>query len=150
MGAIIVIFAGIVGLDAHRMITRGERSLTWPAADGTVLRSTIVPVSVHDRQGRVTRQYLAAKIECRYQAKGRTLAYSWQESENAYSVLGRYPQGRNVKIYYDPAPESEDAMLHPGVDEGFRTVRINAVWIVISGAGMIAFSLLTLWRNRGA
>ena len=136
-----IVFAVI----AQQMISRGERSLRWPAAEGTVVRSTIVPVVERNRQGREKRQYMAARIECVYEAKGRKLEYSWRESVNIFLVLEKYPVGRRVKIYYDP--EVEDATLHPGVRDADRSMRLWSALSAASGVVILVLSFRKIWRT---
>lgn|GEM_PF-2895137 len=148
VGTILCACGFIFACLAHQMIDRGERSLHWPAAEGTVVRSTIVPVVERNRHGRETRKYMAACIECIYKAKGRNLKYSWQESENIFAVLEKYPVGGRVKIFYDP--EFEDAILHPGVRDANRSMWRWSTLAAALGAAFMVFSLRKIWRLPAA
>jgi len=148
VAAVLFIFGLVFAIVSQQSINRGEQSLGWPTSEGTVLRSSIVPVAVLNRQGRETRHYMAACIECVYQANGRTLEYSWQESVNIFAVLEKYPAGRRVKIYYDP--EMEDATLHPGVRAADRSIRLWSVLATALGAAILVPSMRKMWRTPAA
>ena len=148
VGTILFVFGLVMAFVAQQSIDRGERSLRWPAAEGKVVRSTIVPVIVRNRQGRETRQYMAARIECVFEAKGRKLEYSWQESLNIFAVLAKYPVGRSVKIYYDP--EIDDATLHPGVRDADRSLRLWCALAAALGVVILVPSMRKIWRTPAA
>lgn len=139
VGTFLCICGLVLALVTQQTISRGERSLRWPTAEGTVVRSSIVPVDVRNQRGRVTRQYMAVCIECAYDAKGRKLEYSWQESESIFAVMEKYPVGRRVKIHYDP--EVEDATLHPGVRDADRSIRLWSALAAALGAVIMLLSM---------
>ena len=121
-------------------IYRGIASTSWPAADGRVVYS-------HARTGSAYETMLWYE----YFLDGRRyLASNYRNGGNASplrsvaeSAAKRYPEGRAVKVYYNPANPAE-ALLEPGVWWGnfvapiVGAILLGAAWIAKKHAEIIA------------
>jgi len=129
------------------LIANARLSLSWPTTTGTVVHSE---VTSHDSRsdGKTTRMY-SADVHYRYTVNGGqyssdrvTLGDSSTSSAGGkQEIVGRYPAGARVMVYYDPDyPQS--ALLEAG--PVFITYLPFAFGLLAIAAGVAAF----FWRSR--
>ena len=92
-------------------IVNSIRSRTWPSAPGEVLSSR-VEVSPSYQQSSSTsrnRAHYTAKVRYAYMVNGRRFTndvITWRDQSTggseAEQLVGRYPAGRKVSVFYDP------------------------------------------------
>jgi hypothetical protein len=98
----------------------GMASQSWPTAEGKILSSRIQSRRDRDSSGRATTMY-TAKVDYEYQVGERQFRsqrvqyglFSSSARNQARDVMERYPQGRAVKVRYNP-DSPEVAVLDPG------------------------------------
>lgn len=109
----------------QKMVDRAKASLDWPSVQGKIVESEV------NRERKQTGTGSDKKIETMYTAE---IIYSYQvgaqeyestqrriggktsssNSSDAYKIVGKYPKGKSVAVYYDPV-SPEEAVLEPGV-----------------------------------
>jgi hypothetical protein len=102
-------------------IYRGEQSKEWPTVPGVITVAELGKQSDRDSDGRTSTTYRA---DISYDYLVNDTAYvngnvhfgSMQSSDpsTARAVLKRYPVGKSVTVYYNPA-RPQQAVLEPGV-----------------------------------
>ncbi len=118
----------------------------WPQTKGQIVHSEFVvhkaqvgPGQQRDRYGALVRyKYEVEGIE---QTSGR-VSFGWESAQtrtSASDYVQRYPQGRSVTVYYDPADPSS-AVLERGVPSRFwLTVAGAAIFLLLGIASIHAF-----------
>ena len=99
-----------------RIVLRARASASWPHVTGRVVSSS---VGSDHGDGSITYQ---AKIRYEFSVNATTfngdrVAYGDQSSSNrsrAERIAGRYPEGRDVKVYYIPS-DPKECVLEPGM-----------------------------------
>ncbi len=107
------------------LLARQSRTAGFPHVVGRILKS-----EVRETQG--TKPTYAAEVEFAWRVagveyKGATVRHGFSRSGKVYveRVVARYPVGREVEVYYDPAAPGE-AVLEPGLVGGDLNVLIFA------------------------
>lgn len=124
---------------AIRSLRRRLESRHWPSTPGTIEAVKVDRVKRFSQWNPVPQR--GAFITYRYRVGSSTLRASgiggFQESflADAEAVAARYPVGRQVTVYYDPA-RPENALLCPGA--------ISADWI-FAGTPFVALLALVWW-----
>jgi hypothetical protein len=135
--------------------TRAARaSVTWPSAEGVVVRSEVVRSGGGSSRSSVSYE---ADVRYRYAVGGRRyesgrfaigVAHSFADPAAARAEVAAYPPGRRVRVYYDPREPAESCLV-PGVDGALRTA---AAWIWILpalGVGLTAAGARSVRRRGG-
>lgn len=122
------------------LLDRAERSTNWPTVDGVVTSS-----EVRSSVTKGKRKYWAAvsyqfNVEG-HQHRGSTISFGDYRSSSRHefeAVVARYPVGKQVSVYYDPAaPDSN--VLEPGVTLGARVPLI--IGLVFAVLGVVFFAV---------
>jgi len=109
------------------------QSLNWPSVDGTVTESRVMTTS-DDEGSNLYRPY----IKYEYQAGGTKLTndkfslgmvYSTSNIKKSQETVTRYPVGRQVKVYVNPANPAESALEQKGSTTA--TLVIGIVLVVL-------------------
>jgi len=129
-----VVFAGVgIGLTiyAYGLHGKAKASKNWPPADGTISSSS---VSQHKSSSKDSTTY-HAEVYYKYSVNGTNYSnnqvtfgdYGSGSPGHAQKIVNRYPAGKTVTVYYNPATP-EESVLEPGV-----------VWFVrvMLGAGIV-------------
>lgn len=125
--------AALAAWSAHEY-WRGRASLSWPAADGEVMSST-----VRERRGR-RGPFYESDVEYRYavggvEFTGRRPSFGGvrlaeRSPAVAYAELGGLEPGARVPVYYDPR-DPRRSVLRPGSrreDLGFVAIGLTLAW----------------------
>lgn len=143
---------GGLGYWGWTILQDARASATWPNTPGQVVSSDVRHST--DSEGgdsyspEVTYQY--SVNDQSYQADRIKFGEnSYNSNRRAQEEVDRYPVGRTVDVYYDPA-EPEKAVLEPGVSGGsYIVISIGAVFMLISLI-MAPFMLYSNLRGRSA
>lgn len=152
MGLGLLTVALIAALILGPLTWHGLRSASWPTAPGVVTDSR---VTLSLSSG-TTRYW--AHVEAAYTVMGRpyrTQRRTYRSSESAESAVrgavARYPEGRTVRVHYDPAVPAR-AVLEPGTDPVVFGAFALTVLVTLLGAAITLSTLpvvaTTLQRRR--
>ena len=141
---ILLIIGGVLLIKFVRDIMMGQKSRSWPVASGTVIQSVMETHHDTDDDGSTSTTY-GVKVHYTYSVGGREYE-SWRRTfsevrtnsmRRTQEILGRYPQGANVEVYYDPADPSS-AVLETGVGTSSYVFLGLAIVLVLAGlAGLL-------------
>ncbi len=122
-------------------LTKGKESTSWPTVSGTVKKCEIEKRTGTEGSGSSKREvtYNIAIISYEYSVEGASytsnrVAFGGQKRGSAHSLASRYPQGKTVKVFYDP-DDHEESVLEPGLTGGSYFFLIFS--IVIIGFGCL-------------
>ncbi|MDA3894799.1 MAG: DUF3592 domain-containing protein [Desulfobacteraceae bacterium] len=141
-GAIIFIAVGImIALFAYSAHKTSVESKTWPTVNGNIIRSEIEQHGSTTGEGpdKKTPAHEYAKIAYQYTIDGQRyestkISFS-SSSENTRQIVSRYPKGKAIRVYYNPAKPTQ-AVLVPG-NSGINYVPyIFAGVLILLGMGM--------------
>lgn len=113
--------------------TKIKQSLNWPSVDGTVIESRVM-TTTDDEGSNLYRPY----IKYEYEAGGTKqtndkfsmgMVYSASNIKKSEETVARYPVGRAVKVYVNPANPAESALEQKGSTTG--TLVIGIVLVVV-------------------
>ncbi len=115
------VFLGYIGIDTYR---DGKETESWTATTGRVLSSTVdLDTRTERRNGRTqTKKTYTPLVSYEYTVDG--VRYEGDNiraddhgggSDRAYEIAGRYPDGAETTVYYDP-DSPEDAVLVRGAE----------------------------------
>jgi len=98
-----------------RALVRAVRSKSWPSVEGSIASSAIIKDQYSNSHAK---HWLRAAIRYSYCVRGRSYAgqrirFLDQGTNDAETVVARYPAGKAVRIYYSPADASL-SVLEPG------------------------------------
>lgn len=133
-----------------RMRLKVGQSHKWPTVPGEIVSSELESdIERHDRK-RITTY--AAAIRYAYEVDGKTYesdqiqlggSSETSEPEEFERMVKRYPEGKRVKVYYDPdAPAT--ATLEPGELGGIYNMAMVAGGFILVGGIIVA---LTIWGH---
>lgn len=134
---------GLVGLATfcygHYQLSRARASRTWPSVDGEIFTSRIKRHT--DDEG----THYSADIEYRYRVDGKEFESSviviGGHSYSAHGAVGRYPQGQQVKVAYNPS-NPHQAVLEPGVESTqMQTIGVGVMFGALFMAILFNFIL---------
>jgi hypothetical protein len=116
---------------------RAQASRQWPTSSGTITASTL------EKSLDSKRRYRAA-VRYRYRVGGKDYESNrvfWGGNEgrekSMASVVGFYPAGRKVKVFYDPQNPAE-AVIDPIQNAGSRPLVLYAMGLMT--LGLFAFT----------
>jgi len=138
-----------VAMDAYRM---GQVSKSWPSTQGVVIHAGVA--SSGPSGGKVSysedvqftyrvdgRNYKSSRIDVE---PGPGATYS-SDPSNARTMVNRYPTGKSVAVYYNPAKPSL-GVLQPGVTAmTWRIIGIGSVFIFIGALIALSGMIRTLF-----
>jgi hypothetical protein len=129
----VLVGLGVLAWGIH-LTLQGLTSQNWPAVQGTIISSEIQESEDSD-SGTV----YGASVRYAYRVDGIDYTgskvsfadISASDSSIAIRVVGRYPAGRSVAVYYDPA-QPKTAVLETGVSGNFLLLYvIGGMFVVI-------------------
>ncbi|MFH2044887.1 MAG: DUF3592 domain-containing protein [Pseudomonadota bacterium] len=125
-------------------ISKAKESVNWPTVSGTVITSKTEERKSTEGSGssKKTRTYYVAIIQYEYQVEGTSytsnrVSFGGQKRGSARTLVNKYPEGKSVKVYYDP-DDPEIAALEPGMEGGSYFLPIFGAIIILFGC-LIAF-----------
>jgi energy-coupling factor transporter transmembrane protein EcfT len=126
-GSIIFTAIGIlIALFSYNAYETSAESKDWPTVEGVIVTSEIEQQTSTSGEGsnKKTTVNSYPKIAYRYQVDGQdhesTKISFFSASGNANQIVSRYPKGKTIRVYYNPA-KSQQAVLVPG-GSGFPVV----------------------------
>lgn len=129
------------------VLQNARASAEWPTAVGVITGAELDHSSDEDGdswQPRVSYRYLAEDV----QRTGVTIKFgenSYDSRRTAEEILARYPVGRPVAVYYDPA-DPETSVLEPGVTAGsYILLAVGSIFVVLS---VIALPAMLFFGSR--
>jgi hypothetical protein len=134
--------SAIIFVQGTGVLHKAYNSTKWPIAKGVVISST---VTYHRYSGK-SGAYYSPDVSYRYTVGsvpyvGDTICFASIATHNKSDmeqIAGRYPLGREVKVYYDPK-YPEDSVLEPGVT--FNSWTKVLVALIFFMAGLIVMFL---------
>lgn len=131
------------------ILQNARASALWPTADGVVTRSEVTrstdPDNGDSYSPEVTYTYTVNNVS----QTDKTIKFgenSYSSRRKADEVVGNYPVGKNVTVYYDPE-KPERSVLEPGVSGGsYIVIGIGIFFILIT---MVVSAISFFTRNRG-
>ena len=147
-GIFFVVGAGVLwwGIQDSRS---AFKSVRWPSVTGTVISSYVSESS--DDDGTT----YGADVQYDYVVNDQAYTgdrvshgdVSTGDPSYAQKIVARYPEGRSVKVYYDPA-NPEKSVLETGFTAGLLLpLGLGTVFTLVGGLMMIGFTT-TYIRNR--
>ena len=117
-----IVVGALMASSGIRDISRAKSSAIWPAANGKIVSSS---VKVHHTGGynsRRTAITFYARILYAFSVDGKYFTgdcvsfgdHSSKEPSYAYRLVSRYPQGKEVRVYYMP-DNPKVCVLEPGI-----------------------------------
>jgi hypothetical protein len=149
IGALCAAFLFGGGWGLWQGITAAENAIAstrWPSAPGVITVSKVTHYESHDPDS-IDTMY-EADITYEYQVAGRKLDghtasfadISSSDPRPAEAIVGRYPVGAAVTVYYDPA-QPETSALEPGLAGGlilplgigasFTLIGLGLAWLLV-------------------
>ncbi|WP_319522571.1 DUF3592 domain-containing protein [uncultured Desulfosarcina sp.] len=120
--------AGVVMMAWGGLEIKGSReSGSWPTAQGTISSSSVSKRTTRDSNHRTKTTYYP-KVGYHYQAEGRKysstrIAFGVGESGGsmkwAQKIVNKYPVGKSVAVYYNPAIRRPRVRHHLALDYSF-------------------------------
>lgn len=110
----------IASIWGWKIIAQGKKSLHWPSTSGIIVTST-TDTQHGDLLPHIEFQYNIDGVE--HQQAFKFSGDITPSQEFCHSYLAKYPQGKDVLVYYDPA-DTNTATLEPGVNKGDSIVLI--------------------------
>lgn len=110
----------VVGLIFMRsginQISKAKASVNWPQSDGRIVSSEAEP-SLSNNHSAWYAQIVYSYIVDGIEMKGNQVAFGDYGSSNmshAQKIVGQYPVGKAVKVYYNPK-DCTECLLEPGM-----------------------------------
>jgi len=148
----------LAGLSFFFFLTGELRSIwecrNWPTVPGVIMSSKVVKTDRMETntrpggKGMTSRIVYLPAVSYKYEVDGRQYrsdrVFLWMKSEdyhdpkNARKIVGRYPQGKGVTVYYDP----EDHL------QAVLETKIRLTHFLFPGIAIL-FLLLGLWALLG-
>lgn len=134
-GGIFILVGLIAFLFMQRNFRQAEASAGWPSVDGRIVVSKEV-----QRPGRKAGRPRVTEAQIEYAYRVGEIEYrgtqvsvgNFRSGRSAAPWLHRYPEGRQVTVYHNPADPSE-AVLEPGVPGGGRWLYFGPVLLGLIG-----------------
>ena len=140
--AIIITFVGVgVCIWGIGTLGKAKASSAWPTTGGKVITSKVEKhkkTSGSTRKRRRSTTYKAQVLYeytvdgIRYSSKKVSFGeYSSSNPTHARQIINRYPEGKNVKVYFNP-DKPNVSVLEPGVSLwSYMPLGIGAVFIIV-------------------
>ena len=117
---IFIIIGGLIAYFGFKNLVNARDSLNWPSTAGRIVSSAVKREVSHGSHGSSTSY--GADIVYSYNTDtgsytGSRVAYgdySSSNSRHAYSIMAKYPVGKDVRVYYKPG-EPTESLLEPGM-----------------------------------
>jgi len=137
-----ILLAVAIGLTIGGSIKlkNAKASASWPQVKGTVLTSEVETSTITNRSDHTSFLWYAADVAYEYSVDGTTYACHTvsfgqggsRNPEHARQIVNRYPEGKQVQVYYDPA-RPEVAVLEPGVSwSSYTLLGMGLVFAVLA------------------
>lgn len=150
MGGVFAALALIGAIGTARQFLKRGRSKTWPIAAGRITASEVKVETRTESGGGASRtvQMYGARIVYTYSVAGVTYEghlVDWIDGVQtnfegpARKVVGRYPVGQRVNVYYDPA-DPKMAILEPWRIKGIIFLVLFTVAFGAAGAVLLWFA----------
>jgi len=119
-----------------RNLAKVRASQAWPAVQGTVIASWVRRKQSTDDDGSVSSSYYP-EIQYQYQVlgmayQGDKIAFGPKSGGNrtkAERAIAKYPNGANVKVYYQP-DKPENAVLERSITKGLL---VSGILMILVG-----------------
>ncbi|MCP5109305.1 MAG: DUF3592 domain-containing protein [bacterium] len=158
LGLLVVIGGALAINSGWRDLERAHASEGWPSAAGEI-RTSGVGTKMGRAAGQLSPRY-EPKIVYTYTVDGQSYesrtvwagsnGISFGERSFARELVDRYPAGRAVTVYYDPA-NPVTAALEQGADETvYLLLGIGALFVAVGGwlmAGPLRGSVTAAWTG---
>lgn len=127
-------------------------SRSWPYVEGKVIQSQVASYQSESDEGTTTMFY--PYLRYNYSVEGQQFTgdkldmgeYSSSNPNYAEEVVVRYPVGKPVRIYYDPA-HPETAVLQPGFTSGLLIpLGLGLVFTIVGGG--LTYNMFK-WIRKG-
>jgi hypothetical protein len=150
---ILLLFFGVATIfyiQGAVVLYKAYGSTKWPSSQGVVISST---VSFHSGSAK-RRSYYTPDVSYRYMAGsiwyvGDTICFASIATHNKTDmgqIAGRYPVGREVTVYYNPA-DPQESVLEPGATFDSWTKVLGASIFLLMGVGIKLFSKGRIKKN---
>ncbi len=123
-------------------LTQADASASWPSVAGTVVSSQVKKSTSSRGTGRKRRRSTSHSASIVYEytvdsrkhtAKRVSFGATSSSASSAREIVSRYPKGKAVTVYYDPA-DPERAVLEPGTSGGtYIPLGVGVVFAAIGG-----------------
>ena len=145
-GGLLLLVGGLIIVAFLLTVWKGLRTRRWPVTFGRVITSGVTTEITEDmpEEWSLPDQ---AKVVYEYEAEGKRYTADTLQirgnMQTARSVrrerelLSRYPPGKSVLVYYDPA-KPEEAVLQPGVPRGLLPLTTAGAVMFLVGLGIIS------------
>jgi hypothetical protein len=145
VAVIAIAIAAEIAIACQRLRRKAKSAMRWPTVNGTIVSSTVE--SHFDSDGDTM---YGASVRYKYQI-GRNeyesdrLEWGTHVSTNrpqqAEAIVKKYPPGRAVKVYYDPANPAV-AVLEPGSMRAVRIMAFVALIFAVVGVIFLVFAVV--------
>ena len=105
------------------LLTRAKASVSWPSVEGKIIAASVKTQTATPSGGRTraTSRTYKANVSYEYSVGGTRYSsdkvsfgeYGDSDPEHARGIVGRYPAGKTVQVYYNPE-KPDVAVLEPG------------------------------------
>lgn len=115
-----------------------QASENWSTATGTVTKSSVREIRSNDKDGHLESSFYP-EVNYSYQVigqvyEGNRIAFGAESGhkrkDGALSVLEKYPEGKNVTVYYDPN-KPEDSVLERKLSKSILVIGIVILVVLI-------------------
>jgi len=156
IGGAVFLVLGLAGaIWGYSTLARDNASASWPSVEGTMLSSTVSRRVSRTGSGaqKSTRIRHEVNVSYEYTVNGqfytsdriRREKYQTRHPSRAWDMARKYPQGKKVDVYYDPA-SPDKAVLIAGAHEGSYIFLCAGIFFLLVGGAVLAFGL----RKRSA
>ena len=132
---------GAIAVLAHRHVKAGESSAGWRPTEGVIVESYVVEIpsgqyGVNNYAAIIRYDYSVGGAACRCNKV--SYKHTPLDRKGSQRLADRYPVGRRVTVYYNPANPAQ-AALEVGVSRG------TYLWMYGGAAFLPAMALLVWW-----
>ena len=149
-----IVVGAIMAYSGIREISRAKSSEIWPAANGKIVSSAVKvhhTTSFSRRKNAIT---FYAKILYAFSADGKYFTgdcvsfgdYSSNEPSYAYRLVNRYPEGKEVRVYYMP-DNPKVCVLEPGIQTRAYIVPGLGLFLFVLGS-LVAIFVRKVMRKQ--
>lgn len=142
-GVIAIVIGAVLYMAQFRQGLRAEASKKWPTASGTITASAMEPLPNYKWRFRAAVQYAYRVGGKNYQASRVFWGGNEGLEKHMASVVGTYPTGAKVRVFYDPKDPAE-AVIDPIQNTGSRPTVLYALAMVTLGLFSLTGGLYAL------